>query len=213
MNRIKYIFLIATFISIHFSTVLCQHIDSLKNQAGISMLSYKYGGKDEAYFYFDKTLHSFNSISYHRMHKQIVTRYAFSYDSYKTNVNQDQADGYTGYDKYSMWNFAVGIQKLYRYNYFRYYIGIDFYNSLVNHVVKLDGGPDGNGFSLNVLDNWIGISPVIGIEYFVMPQISITAELSFNVQGVVYSSRWDRSVSVIQSYVNNLNALSLCYNF
>jgi len=185
----------------------------LKNRISINAFSIKFVNNNIDYIYSDNTINLFNGLSYNREYKKIVIRYSLNFIVSKKQVSSTGPDSYYGKEYNYIWALSSGIQKDYKFNKFNTFFGIDLYSNLIIKKIDFNGGFDGNGLSEKNYDNWLGISPIIGIRYNITSHISISIETSYNIELIVFSTQKDDTFNKTQNYLNPINALNFSYRF
>jgi len=207
----KYCLIVPIIFLLFNVTLLGQEENNYKNLIGINAFSYKYIGKDNDYLFFEKKPNFFCGIIFSRKHKYFDSRYSINYNRFKTDITWAGPDSFYGFHYHSIWSAGFGIQKNYSFQKLNLYYGIDLYNNLILHKVDLDGGSDGEGSHRKIYDDWIGLSPIIGLQYRIFSRISLKLETCYNLQFIVYSTDYNSDTDKVQSYFNPINSLAICY--
>lgn len=190
-----------------------QHDNIDRNHLGINFLSLKYIGKNDDYLFFENRLCMLNGINFKKDFKLFTARYSLNYNRFTSEVDWIGPDSYSGFHYYSIWSISSGIQKNNPFNKISLFYGPDLINILIIYRTDLSGGLGGNGIQDKVYDNWLGLGIIMGIEYKLLPHISISLETSYNLQFVVFSSDYSDKTQKVQHYYNPVNELSIGYRF
>lgn len=209
----KYILFSLAFYLMSNYSLLGQEQNKYDKQIGINTISYKYLGKDNDYLFFENKPNFICGILFQKEHKYFNSRYSINYNRYRTEVEWIGPDSYEGFHLHSFWSVGIGLQKNFNLKKLSLFYGIDLSNNLIVHKVNLDGGYNGEGDHSRIYDNWVGISPLIGVQYRYFPRISLKLETSYNLELITYSNDFNSDTDKVQSYFNPISSLAICYHF
>jgi len=210
----NFIICLIAIIFFSFTNILSQETDTFNSHIGINVFSLKYVGKDGDYLFFENKPCILNGIIYQKDYKYFSSRYSLTYNRFKTEVGSiDIIDGYTGFHYHTIWSISSGIQKNHRFNKMVLFYGLDLCNNLIIHKTDLSGGLAGEEIHDKDYDDWLGLAPIIGFQYNITKQISLSIESSYTLVTIVISTDYNNEIARFQHYLNPINAFAIFYNF
>ena len=121
----------------------------------------------------------------------------------------------TGFNYYTVSSISSGIQKNINYGKFSIFYGLDLFGNFSIYKVDYSGGFTGQGLHEKFYHLWVGLSPVIGFQFNIVPRVSLSFETNYNLAFRIINTDYEQYTSVdsFQHYINPINALTIFYNF
>lgn len=212
----KYALILAILYGISFSSLYGQESKAKGNQIGINLFGLRY--ISENYVPHGYKLSPPNGIFFKHDTKNGSLRYFLSYNNSKYDVYTGpptENDHLSETHQYSLWTFGAGFQKNMNYSKLRLYYGMDVFSDYSVYKVRLVGGIVGfnNTYKYNHL--WIGLRPVVGLQYPFAKRFSVSVESAFSLAYRIINTDADyiKSVNRFQAYLNPVNTVLLSYHF
>lgn len=183
------------------------------NHIGINLLTLKY--VSENYIPTGYQLRLPIGITYIRDYQHLNTRYSINYSRTKTEYKSRGIDDYGGFDYYTVWTVSSGIQKNLNFGKLSIFFGLDLFSNLSIYKVDYEGGPIGQGLHESYYHIWVGLSPLSGVQFNIIPQVTLSIETSYNLAFRIINTDFEQYpfVKGFQNYINPINALTVYYNF
>jgi hypothetical protein len=183
------------------------------NHIGINVLSLKY--VSENYIPSGYQLRLPIGISYKKDYQHITASYSANYTRTKTEYKWRGPDDYGGFNYYTLWSVSSGIQKNLNYGKLSIFCGLDLFSNLSIYKFDFGGGPIGQGFHEKYYHLWVGLSPVAGVQFIVIPRVTLSIETNYNLAFRIINTDFEQypSVKGFQNYINPINAFTVYYNF
>jgi hypothetical protein len=198
---------------IFFAPINGQENIKYANHIGINVLSLKY--VSENYIPTGFKLHLPVGMTFKKDYQHITARYSLNYDRTKTEYKFTGPDSYTGFNYYTVSSISSGIQKNISFGKFSMFYGLDLFGNFSIYKVDYSGGFTGQGLHEKSYHLWVGLSPVIGFQFNIVPRVSLSFETNYNLAFRIINTDYEQSTNVnsFQHYINPINALTIFYNF
>jgi hypothetical protein len=183
------------------------------NHIGIQVLTLKY--VSENYIPIGYQLRLPLGISYKKDLQHLTTRYSINYCRTKTEYKPRGIDDYGGFNYYTVWSVSSGIEKNLYYGKLSIFFGLDLFTNLSIYKIDYGGGPIGQGLHESYYHLWVGLSPLAGFRYNIVPRVTLSIETNYNFAFRVINTDFEQypGVEGFQHYINPINALTVYYNF
>jgi len=183
------------------------------NHIGINLFTLKY--VSENYIPTGYQLRLPIGITYLKDFHHITARYSINYTRTKTEYKWKGPDDYGGFDYYTVWTVSSGIQKNLNYGKLSIFFGLDLFSNLSIYKLDYGGGPIGQDLHESYYHIWVGLSPLGGVQFNIIPQLRLSIETSYNLAFRIINTDFEQYpfVKGFQNYINPINALTVFYNF
>lgn len=201
------------FLTILLNNIYGQDKNNHENYIGINVLSLQ--KIYENYITEDYKLCIPSGVAFKKDFHQFISRFSLNYNKTKTETKSTGSDSMYGGKYYSMYLIGIGAQKNHSFKNICLYYGMDVFSNLTVNKFDIEGGIDGKGYHEKWHHVWIGVSPIVGIQYIITPRISIATETSYNIALRLLNTDENsyRTVKGFQHYINPINAFTVGFHF
>jgi hypothetical protein len=196
-----------------FTQLMGQENKINSNHIGINVLTLKY--VSENYIPTGYQLRLPIGIAYKKDYQHFTARYSINYNRTKTEFEWGGPDGYGGFNYYTVWSVTSGIQKSLNYGKLSIFCGLDIFSYFSIYKVDYGGGFNGQGWHESYYHLWVGLSPLAGFQYNIVPRVTLSIETNYNLAFRIINTDFEQYpfVNGFQHYINPINALTVYYNF
>jgi hypothetical protein len=196
-----------------FTPITAQEKIIYANHFGINVLSLKY--VSENYIPTGYKLSLPIGLTFKKDYNRLSAKYSINFNHIKTEYNSSGPDSYGGFNYYTVWSISSGIQKNIDYRKLSIFFGLDLISNFSIYKIDYGGGYAGQGWHEKFYHLWIGLSPIIGFQYNIVPHLSLSIETNYNLAFRLINTDYEQypSFDSFQHYINPINAVTIFYNF